>query len=403
MADDRRDGDDLSDAIPARNRHDDAARRQRHEWWEARSGRDLSALAPGILGAEEMRGHVENFVGSIAVPLGLAGPLRFLGVETKGAIVAPMATTEGALVAATSRGALALTRAGGVTARVLARQMVRAPLFCFRDGTSAARFASWIDGMHAPLAVAARAGSRHTALISVRPYVVGRDVHVVLAFDTGDAAGQNMVTLASARICAWIGEALAGEDHLRPDMSLVEGQMSGDKNLSFMNATLGRGTRVAAECFIPRAVLEGVLRVTPEALARAHHAGVAGAMQAGVVGYNANVANVLAAMFIATGQDVACVHESASAILTLDAGEAGAYASLLLPSLVVGTVGGGTTLPAQRACLETLGCVGDGTARRFAEIVAGFALALDLSSYAAMVTGEFATAHALFGRKPAAR
>jgi hydroxymethylglutaryl-CoA reductase (NADPH) len=82
---------------------------------------------------------------------------------------------------------------------------------------------------------------------------------------------------------------------------------------------------------------------------------------------------------------------------------AGAYASLLLPSLVVGTVGGGTTLPAQRACLETLGCVGDGTARRFAEIVAGFALALDLSSYAAMVTGEFATAHALFGRKPAAR
>jgi hydroxymethylglutaryl-CoA reductase (NADPH) len=175
--------------------------------------------------------------------------------------------------------------------------------------------------------------------------------------------------------------------------------MGGDKNLSFFNASYGRGTRVSAECVIPRAVLEQVLKISPEALARAHHAGTAAALQAGVVGYNANVANVVAALFVATGQDIACVHESAFGILSLDAQHDGVYANLLLPSLVVGSVGGGTVLPAQQACLASLDCAGSGKARRLAEIVAGFALALELSSYAAMVSGDFAAAHAALGRK----
>jgi hydroxymethylglutaryl-CoA reductase (NADPH) len=188
-------------------------------------------------------------------------------------------------------------------------------------------------------------------------------------------------------------------------VTTVEGQMSGDKNLSFLNASWGRGARVSAEAFVPRAVLERLLRISPEALGRAHHAGTAAALVAGVVGYNANVANVLAALFVATGQDVACVHESAFGVLTLDTspgasgGADGVYANLLLPSLVLGTVGGGTSLPSARACLASLGCEGDGKAHKLAEIVAGFALALELSSYAAMVNGDFAAAHARLGRK----
>jgi NADP-dependent 3-hydroxy-3-methylglutaryl-CoA reductase len=388
-----------NDAIPGRNRYDEAARAQRMAWWNARTGVDATPLAPGLLQAEPMRGHVENFVGAVSVPVGLAGPLRFVGEETIGTLVAPMATTEGALVAATSRGALAITRAGGVTARVLGRRMVRAPLFGFGDGAAATAFARWVRTVEPALADEARRGSQHTRLVEMQPYVIGRDVHAVLGFDTGDAAGQNMVTLATARICAWIRRALPSELASVLEVCTVEGQMGGDKNLSFFNASHGRGTRVSAECVVPRAILEQVLKVSPEALARAHHSGTAAALQSGVVGYNANAANVIAALFVATGQDIACVHESAFAILTLDAQPDRVYANLLLPSLVVGTVGGGTVLPAQQACLASLECAGSGKVGRFAEVVAGFALALELSSYAAMVSGDFATAHATLGRK----
>ena len=391
-------GDEKSGAIPGKDRYDAEARDARLAWWEKESGADLSSIA-SPLEPETMRGHVENYVGAVSVPIGLAGPLLFAGEETTGLLVAPMATTEGALVAATSRGARAITRAGGVTSRMLARHMTRAPLFGFRSGGDAARFAEWIGGARDAIAKEAHSGSVHTQLTAMKPYVLGRDVHLVLDFDTGDAAGQNMVTLATARICAWAQRALR-ELPLTLDVCTVEGQMSGDKNLSFFNASHGRGARVSAECFIPRETLEQDLRISPETLARAHHAGMAGALQAGVAGYNANVANVIAALFVATGQDIACVHESSFGILTLDANASGAYASLLLPSLVLGTVGGGTVLPAQHACLEGLGCAGTGKVRRLAEIVTGFALALELSSYAAMVTGEFAAAHATLGRKP---
>jgi hydroxymethylglutaryl-CoA reductase (NADPH) len=394
--------DERTDAIPRRDRYDEDSRATRADWWRARTGASLAPLDPGALRAEEMKGHIENFVGAISVPLGLAGPLRFVGEEASGDVVAPMATTEGALVAATSRGALALTRAGGVSAQVLSRQMIRAPLFGFRDGKTAARFAEWTGRVREPLAAAACEGSRHTRLLDVRPFVIGRDVHLVMTFDTGDAAGQNMVTLATARMTAWIAQALARDATLAPlvpEVMTVEGQMSGDKEPELLQRDHGRGARVSAECVLPRAVVERILRVSPEALARAHHAGTAAALQAGVVGYNANVANVLAALFLATGQDVACVHESAFGILTLDASGGDVYANLLLPSLVVGTVGGGTKLAGPRACLESLGCAGTGKVRRFAEIVAGFAFALELSSYAAMVNGDFAAAHEELGRR----
>jgi NADP-dependent 3-hydroxy-3-methylglutaryl-CoA reductase len=388
--------------IPGKDATDEAARRERLDWLAARTGVDLAAVDLPAPTAAEVRGHVENFVGAISVPLGLAGPLLVLGEHAQGAVVAPLATTEGALVAATTRGAWALSESGGVRVRVHGRHMLRAPLFGFLDGERAARFAAWVPGQRAALDAAVAGSSRHARLVDLRPYVMGRDVHVLLTFTTGDAAGQNMTTLATAACCRHLQDAWSAVDPTPLELCLVEGQMSGDKNLSAMGLVHGRGARVSAECRLPRAVVETVLRITPEKLARAHHAGTAGALQAGVVGYNANVANVLAAMFLATGQDVACVHECALAILTLDAAGGDLYASLVLPSLVVGTVGGGTSLPAQRTGLEILGCAGAGQALKLVEIVAAFCLALELSSYAAMVAGDFAGAHARLGRAPGA-
>jgi len=145
-------------------------------------------------------------------------------------------------------------------------------------------------------------------------------------------------------------------------------------------------------------VIEDVLKITAEELGRAFAIASTFGVQTGTVGWSINVANVLAALFTATGQDIACVHESSVALLYIRNAPGGVYASLVLPSLIVGTVGGGTHLSRQREYLEILGCVGAGKASRLAEIVAGFCLALDLSTLSAIAGGQFASAHERLGR-----
>ncbi len=174
--------------------------------------------------------------------------------------------------------------------------------------------------------------------------------------------------------------------------------MTVDKEVSFQSFIAGRGTRVSAEVFIPSENLMRILKVTPEQMVKCHHLGMVGACQTGMIGYNINTANVIAASFAATGQDIACVHESSVAQLHVQSMEEGLYASMLLPSLVIGTVGGGTALPQQRQMLELMGCAGPGKVSRLAEIITSFCLALDLSTMSAIISGQFASAHERLGR-----
>ncbi|HEY7513553.1 MAG TPA: phosphotransferase, partial [Vicinamibacteria bacterium] len=184
---------------------------------------------------------------------------------------------------------------------------------------------------------------------------------------------------------------------------LIEGAMSGDKKVTFQSFISGRGTRVTAECFLDASVLSHVLRVTPEQVLKAHERGVAAAMRAGMIGYNVNAANLVAGIFTATGQDIACVHESSLAQLHVERADGGLYASFLLPGLIVGTVGGGTHLPRQNDCLRLMDCAGPGKVARLAEIVAGYCLATDLSTMCAITGGQFVAAHERLGRNRAVR
>ncbi|WP_327258296.1 hypothetical protein [Streptomyces sp. NBC_01240] len=145
-------------------------------------------------------------------------------------------------------------------------------------------------------------------------------------------------------------------------------------------------------------MVERVLRTTPDELVSGYQHIAAGAVHSGVLGSHANTANIVAAIFTATGQDIACVHESGAGQFILERTPDGVHASMTLPGLALGTVGGGTHLPAQRELLETMGCTGRGSAHRLAEIVAGFALALDLSTVSAAIAGHFADAHERLGR-----
>jgi NADP-dependent 3-hydroxy-3-methylglutaryl-CoA reductase len=383
--------------IPAHGLHSEAARRERLTWLERETRTDLEPLAATQLRAERLANNIENLVGAVEVPVGIAGPLLVRGRSAQGLFYLPMATTEGALVASVVRGSQTLTKAGGVSCRVIRQQMIRVPLFVCATLEAALVLARWLTDHREDLREKTRSVSRHASLIAVEPVVVGNTVHARFVYETGDAAGQNMSTACTWHACQWLMTQLPAPG-IEVESFLIEGNMSGDKKVSLSSFGAGRGVRVVSEAVIPRAVLKRFLKVTPEQVAEANAAALMGAIQSGMVGYNINVANVIAGVFTATGQDIACVHESAVALLDLRPVDSGLYASLVLPSLVIGTVGGGTHLPQQRALLQMMGCAGAGKVGRLAELIAGFALALELSTACAVAGGQFASAHERLGR-----
>ncbi len=385
--------------IPARGIYTEAARLERLEWLKARTGDpDLSALAVTRLSPERLTGNIENLIGAIEVPVGLAGPLHFNGEHAIGPIYAPFATSEGALVASATRGATAITRSGGVTTRVVAQRMMRVPLFTLSNIHGAARFCAWMrDHMDAIRAQVATV-SRHANLLSCLPNMLGKMVHVTFLYETGDAAGQNMTTSCTWQACQWIMTQFKDDPTVVFENFLIEANVSGDKKVTYKSFMAGRGIRAVAECVIDREVCRQVLKTTPEAMAATYTSMIAGSIQVGMVGFNVNVANVLGGIFPATGQDMACIHECSLGQLSISVADGDLYASMVMPALIVGTVGGGTHLPAQKALLQMMGCYGLGKVPRLAEIIVGYSLALDISTMAALATGEFASAHEKLGR-----
>ena len=227
-------------------------------------------------------------------------------------------------------------------------------------------------------------------------FVLFQACHAVFYFETGDAAGQNMVTVTSMGATRWIRE----NSPVPIRHAWVTGSMSGDKKPSNFNQVLGRGMSVSARAVIPEAVLNKVLNTTGEKLREWHH----WAQRANTRGGsppNYNFSNILSSSFAATGQDFGCVGESQTASMNLlpnPAPEGGVIVSNHFSSMVIGTVGGGTGLPTQKACLDIMDCAGPGKVRKLAEIIAGYCLALDVSTTSAVTVDEFSDAHARLGR-----
>lgn len=339
--------------------------------------------------------NVENFIGTIKVPVGVIGPLRVNGTHAREDYFVPLATTEATLVASYGRGAKLITSVGGCSALSVNEGMARAPGFAFRALHEAAVFAAWVLGAVPQLTDVAAGTSRYARLQEIRVSLEGNHVYVILTFYTGDAAGQNMATMATQAIC----EYLNSRSPVKPDYYFVEANHSGDKKASAQSALYGRGRSVTAEVVIPAAVVQEHLHTTPEMMAKLFTMGAIGSVMSGAMGIQCHFANGLAAMYLACGQDVASVAESAVGIARLEVTADGAlYASVTLPSLPVGTVGGGTGLPSQKACLDILGLAGPGHANAFAEVCAAVALAGELSIAGALVAGEFSEAHRRLAR-----
>ncbi|MGD1060975.1 MAG: hydroxymethylglutaryl-CoA reductase (NADPH) [Methanomassiliicoccales archaeon] len=337
--------------------------------------------------------NVENMIGAVQVPLGFVGPIKVNGDSAKGEFLVPMATTEGALLATVNRGCSALTLAGGATVLIVKDEMTRAPVFRVRDIKHGHQASSWIATHSSEIMAAAESTSKHGKLVGVRTFESGRSLFVRFSFSTGDAMGMNMATIASEKAAKVIEEGTGAR------LISVSGNMCVDKKASGVDYILGRGKTVLADATLSKEAVRDKLKATPEEIAEAaFRKDLVGSALALSMGQNAHVANMLAAVFIATGQDPAQVVEGSMGMTTAEVVDGDLYVSLRLPALEVGTVGGGTRLPCQSEALSIMGCLGVGKAKKFAEIVAAVALAGELSTLAAQATGTLASAHQALGR-----
>lgn len=373
--------------------------RVRRAFIEAETGTSLAKVGSFSIGIDRVvKRNIENMIGTVQVPLGVAGPLRVKGEYADGSYYLPLATTEGALVASVNRGCSLITRAGGADVRIVRDGMTRAPVFAARDVVHAREVMAWVESHTEEIREASESTTKHGKLSEVVTYVAGTSVFVRLEFDTKDAMGMNMATIAGQKV----GELIERETGAR--LIATSGNMCTDKKPAAINLIRGRGKTVVAGVRLTDAMVADLLKTDTETLIEANYRkNLVGSARAGSFGFNAHAANVVAATFIACGQDPAHVVEGSTAITTVDRVDGGVYVSVTLPSLPVGTVGGGTGVDTQQECLAMLGVAGGGdppgtNAKAFAEIVAAGVLAGELSLLGALAAQHLARAHQEHGR-----
>jgi len=352
-----------------------------------------------VLGA-----NCEIVVGYIPIPVGMAGPITLNGES----VYIPMATTEGCLVASTNRGCKAISQGSGASSTILKDGITRAPCVRLPSAREAAEVALWIGKTDNFLSLkeAFESTTSFGKLLDATPTVAGKNVYIRLRCFSGDAMGMNMISKGS----------LAVIDALRqifPRLSLLalSGNMCTDKKAAAMNWIEGRGKSVVIEATIPQDVVRSTLKTSVRAITEANvNKNLIGSAMAGTVGgFNAHAANNVTAVFLATGQDPAQNVESSNCITLMEeTPEGDLWISCTMPSIEVGTVGGGTGLPAQSACLKAIGVKGGGenpgdNAKQLAHVVAAATMAGELSLMAALASNSLVAAHMAHNRKPASK
>lgn len=327
------------------------------------------------------RRNCENMIGVSQVPMGVAGPLRIKNRD----YYIPLATTEGALVASVNRGCKAITESGGASVLAILKGTTRGPVFKVRSLDENSELFSFIELHQKEFDRIAQTTSNHIQLLDVYTNSVGLYRFVRFIFDTQDAMGLNMVTIATDKIVRYI------ESKTGAQCTSLSGNYCVDKKSSWLNMTHGRGFEVWAETRIPHELVSTLLHTNPNALYETWLSKcMIGSAMSGSMGFNAQYANVLAALFIATGQDPAHVAECSIGITLVEKRTDSVYISIYLPDLMVGIVGGGTGLSTQK---EALSMIGAKTSQELAEVVGSAVLAGEISLLSSLAEGTLAKAH----------
>ncbi|XP_061476777.1 3-hydroxy-3-methylglutaryl-Coenzyme A reductase [Rhineura floridana] len=344
----------------------------------------------------------ENVIGYMPIPVGVAGPLLLDKKEFQ----VPMATTEGCLVASTNRGCRAICLGGGASSRILADGMTRGPVVRLPTACQSAEVKAWLETPEGFKIIkdAFDSTSRFARLQRLHIGLAGRNLYIRFQSRTGDAMGMNMISKGTEKALARLQEEF-------PDLHIVavSGNYCTDKKPAAINWIEGRGKSVVCEAVIPAKVVKEVLKSTTEAMVEVNiNKNLIGSAMAGSIGgYNAHAANVVTAMYIACGQDAAQNISSSNCITLMESTgptNEDLYISCTMPSIEIGTVGGGTNLLPQQACLQMLGVQGASTgnpgenARQFAKIVCATVMAGELSLMAALAAGHLVKSHMIHNR-----
>jgi hydroxymethylglutaryl-CoA reductase (NADPH) len=352
--------------------------------------------------------NCQNLVGAVSVPLGVAGPVPVKMTELKSAkeeqildkeVLIPLATTEGALIASIQRGCKAISAIGHSVVTVEQKGMTRAPVFRCKDAESAADFLTWILDQTAVFKKTAQEISQHLVFLNAQGWIEDRLVFIRCRYNTDQAMGMNMVTFAVQKAWDQLSQKKEVEKY-GAELLALSGNMCADKKPAQINVLLGRGWWVQAEVFLTDEVLQKVLHVDAQRLVDVHHAkNVVGSRLAGSFASNMHIANAAAAFYIATGQDVAHVVDVSQGMTTMRLDEGGVTATVTLPTVPLGVVGGGTWLPAQSEARQMILKNGQPTAAQLAGVLGVAALAGEISGLAALATHDLARAHRSLGRE----
>lgn len=273
--------------------------------------------------------------------------------------------------------------------------VTRTPIFMFESLAEAGQFVAWVVSQYDHFRQITESTTSHGKLHDINVNLEGNHVYLVFEFHTGDASGQNMVTIATNEVFHFILQ----HSPISPREAFLDGNLSGDKKPNAYTLRHVRGKKVTAEVHLTKELVGKYLHTTPEKMARFGQVTTTGSALSGGIGVNAHYANALAALYIACGQDAACVAESAIGITRMEVNsQGGLYASVTLPNLMVGTVGGGTGLPTQKACLDIMKLYGNGNAKALAEVTAALCLAGELSIVGAFCADHFSRAHQKLAR-----
>lgn len=362
-----------------------------------------------------MRNDAQSFA---TVPMRSIGPLKIVGPEMDGEVMVPLATYESPLWPSVERGARVARASGGIRCVVVDERMTRSILLEAPTAVEAVMVADALKARRGEVQAIAATTSRFAELLDIHTQIVGNLLFVRLEFSTGDASGHNMATKAADAIMTWALQRWPSLKYVS-----VSGNYCCDKKPSAVNGILGRGKYVVAELVIPGKLCSRYLKTTPEKIAELNvKKNLIGTMLAGGVrSANAHFANMLLAVYLATGQDAANIVEGSQGFVHAEArsgdipvaesNEEGRqecrpslYFSCTLPNIIVGTVGNGKDLPFVRENMELLGCAGEAApgknARRLAVICAATVLCGELSLLAALTNpGELMAAHVRLERK----
>jgi hydroxymethylglutaryl-CoA reductase (NADPH) len=364
--------------------------KERREFLEKKLKIKLGTIAKAPID-EEKTIHCENLIGATTLPLGVAGPLEIKGEYVEGGFYIPLATTEGALVASVNRGCKAINLSGGTRVSVENVGTTRGPVFETSGIKESLIFKNWLNKNFNLLKSKAEKTSSHLRLKKLGSRIIGRYVYVRFYFDTQEAMGMNMATIATDLMTQFI------EEKTKIKCLSISGNFCIDKKPAWLNFISGRGKKVWAEIILKKEVVKQVLKTTPEKFFEVWLAKcMIGSAMSGSLGFNAHFANMVAAFFAATGQDLAHVVEGSMGITTSKVlKNSDLYVSVYLPAVMIGTVGGGTKLKTKQ---EGLSIIGAKTSIELGEVLGGAVLAGEISLLASLAEGSLAKTHKRLGR-----